>query len=224
MREDHLHLWLDKERCRSTHWNVLLPYRRIHQSVYMVCKHPTLIIIHDTPFKEVYPLSAIPGTHCPCNRFCVFRSFQNMRFAWNKWDSLLQVNDYFIKRENSADRQTENDSKLLICREDFQPGFHSKIEGWHVKKKKKSAKVVIWTTLYQIHASMSCLWSSVWRLTLKKKWHSVVFTSGFMELRTKSVLLGSKSGPHMITELSVCTVSVWIVMQLSVIWGPQDAK
>lgn len=62
VREDHLHLWLDKERCRSTHWNALLPYRRIQQSVCMVCKRPTLIIIHDTPFMEVYTYSTITRT------------------------------------------------------------------------------------------------------------------------------------------------------------------
>lgn len=39
VREDHLHLWLDKER--STHWNALLPYRRMQQCVYAVRKHPT---------------------------------------------------------------------------------------------------------------------------------------------------------------------------------------
>ena len=72
VREDHLHLWLDKERCRSTRWNALLPYRRIQQSMYMVCKHPTLIIIHDTPFMEVYSRSIIPGTRCSFNRSCVF--------------------------------------------------------------------------------------------------------------------------------------------------------
>lgn len=129
VREDHLHLWLDKERCRSTRWNALLPYRRIHQSVDMVCKHPTLIIIHDTPFKEVYPHSTIPGTHCSCNCFCVFRSFQNYGLLEISEILGLRVNDYFVKRENSADRQTGNDFKLLICLEDFQPGFHSKIEG-----------------------------------------------------------------------------------------------
>lgn len=71
-REDHPHLWLDKERCRSARWNALLPYRRIHQSVYMVCKHPTLIIIHDTPFTEVYTPAAAPRTRCSCDCFCEF--------------------------------------------------------------------------------------------------------------------------------------------------------
>lgn len=57
VREDHLHLWLDKERCRSTRWNALLPFRRTHQSMYMVCKHPALIIIHDAPFRGSFKLT-----------------------------------------------------------------------------------------------------------------------------------------------------------------------
>lgn len=69
VREDHLHLWLDKERCHSTRWNALLPYRRIQHSVYTVCRHPTLIIIHGTPFMAFI---LTPRTQCLCKCFCVF--------------------------------------------------------------------------------------------------------------------------------------------------------
>lgn len=70
VREDHLHLWLDKEWCRSTRWNALLPFRRIQpQSVYTACDHPTLIIIHDAPFTEFI---LTPRTQCFGKRVWVF--------------------------------------------------------------------------------------------------------------------------------------------------------
>lgn len=75
-----------------------------------------------------------------------------------------------------------------------------KVEIW------KHSKVVIWTTLYHFCVLSPAL-SPVVSLTARSwKWHVIVFTSGFVQLRNKSVLLGSKSGPHMITELSCRTV------------------
>lgn len=49
--------------------------------------------------------------------------------------------------------------------------------------------------------------SLVWVTARSQNWHF-----GLMELRTESVLLGSKSGPNMITELSGCSQNMDVVI------------
>lgn len=49
--------------------------------------------------------------------------------------------------------------------------------------------------------------SLVWVTAPSQNWHF-----GLMELRTESVLLGSKSGPNMITELSGCSQNMDVVI------------
>lgn len=49
--------------------------------------------------------------------------------------------------------------------------------------------------------------SLVWVTARSQNWHF-----GLMELRTESVLLGSKSGPNMIRELSGCSQNMDVVI------------
>lgn len=88
---------------------------------------------------------------------------------------------------------------------------------------KLKSVMLIWT----FFSYSKCLSSFAFVITvtaLFQKTHLIDFTSGFSEHRTESALLRSKSGPHMIAELSLCTVSMLILMQLSVIPGWKDAK